>query len=101
MLEEEKMKVVELNMRDYENRNGYDSKFLDKEISIPIIPNNMVNDIVKLKNSDESELKYTNFSVVMSKSRGLAFFTVVNINGSELEELARRGDAWYYDPRIE
>ena len=101
MLEEEKMKVVELNIRDYENRNGYDSKFLDKEIPLPIIPNNMVNDIVKLKNSDESELKYTNFSVVMSKSRGLAFFTAVNINGSELEELERRDDAWYYDPRIE
>ena len=34
-----------------------------------------MNDIVKLKFSNDSELKYTNFSIVISKSRGLAFYT--------------------------
>ena len=46
-------------------------------------------------------MKYTNFSVVMSKSRGLAFYTAVNIDGSKLEQLERNNDVWYYDPRIE
>jgi endonuclease G len=47
------------------------------------------------------ELKYTNFSIVMSKSRGLAFYTAVNIDGSKLEPLDRKNDVWYYDSRIE
>ena len=102
MLEKDRIRVIELNIRDYKNRNGYDPKFLEKEaIPLPIIPDNLINDIIKLKNSDEIELKYTNFSIVMSKSRGLAFFTAVNINGSELEQMERERDVWYYDPRIE
>ena len=102
MLEKDNIKVIELNIRDYKNRNGYDPNFLEKEgIPLPIIPDNLINDIIKLKNSNEIELKYTNFSIVMSKSRGLAFFTAVNINGSELEQMERERDVWYYDPRIE
>ncbi|HEX2408396.1 MAG TPA: DNA/RNA non-specific endonuclease [Nitrososphaeraceae archaeon] len=56
---------------------------------------------MKLKNGNNEELKYTNFSAVMSKSRGLAFYTAVNIDGSKLEQLERNNDVWYYDPRIE
>jgi endonuclease G, mitochondrial len=37
----------------------------------------------------------------MSKSRGLAFYTAVNIDGSKLEPLERNNDVWYYEPRIE
>jgi endonuclease G len=60
-----------------------------------------MNDIVKIKFSNASKLKYTNFSIVMSKSRGLAFYTGVNIDGSQLKLLVRSRDVWYYDPRIE
>ena len=38
------------------------------------------------------ELKYTHFSVVMSKSRQLAFFTAVNIDGTHLQDLTRGTD---------
>lgn len=37
----------------------------------------------------------------MSKSRRLAFFTGVNIDGSELQSIKRERDRWYYDPRID
>jgi endonuclease G, mitochondrial len=56
---------------------------------------------VKLKNSNNEELKYTNFSAIMSKSRGVAFYTAVNIDGSKLQQLERNNDVWYYDHRIE
>ena len=95
------IKVIELNIRDYKNKNGYDPHFLEKTIPLPTISNRLTNDIVKLKNSNYSELKYTNFSIVISKSRKLPFFTAVNIDGSQLKLLERTSDAWYYDPRIE
>ena len=96
-----KEKVIELGSHNYENRNGYDANFLEKTVPLPSIPDKLIDDVVKLKNSNNKELKYTNFSVVMSKSRGLAFYTAVNIDGSKLEQLERNNDVWYYDPRIE
>lgn len=95
------IKVIELDVRDYKNRNGYDSNFLEKIVPLPNVSNELINDIVKLKNSSDNELKYINFSLVMSKSRKLPFFTAVNIDGSQLKLLERTRDAWYYDPRIE
>jgi endonuclease G len=96
-----KIKVIELDSHIYENRNGYNANFLENKVPLPSIPDNLKDDVVKLKNSNNEELKYTNFSVVMSKSRGLAFYTAVNIDGSELKQLERKNDVWYYDPRIE
>ena len=98
---DKEINVIELDSDTYENRNGYDPSFLEKEVPRPIIPVTLIDDVVKLKNSNNDELKYTNFSVVMSKSRGLAFYTAVNIDGSKLEPLNRNNDVWYYDPRIE
>ncbi len=101
MLENNDIKVIELNIRDYKNRNGYDPNFLENVIPLPILSDGLINDTVKLKNSNDMELKYTNFSIVMSKSRGLAFYTAVNIDGSKLEPLDRKNDVWYFDSRIE
>ena len=95
------IKVIELDSHNYNNRNGYNANFLEKKVPLPSIPDNLMDDVVKLKNSNNEELKYTNFSAVMSKSRGLAFYTAVNIDGSKLEQLERNNDVWYYDPRIE
>ena len=95
------IKVVEIDSHNYSNRNGYDSNFLEKKVPLPTITGNLIDDVVKLKNSTEEELKYTNFSAVMSKSRGLAFYTAVNIDGSKLQQLERKNDVWYYDSRIE
>jgi endonuclease G, mitochondrial len=95
------IKVIELDSDTYENRNGYDPSFLEQEVPRPSISDTLIDDVVKLKNSNNDELKYTNFSVIMSKSRGLAFYTAVNIDGSKLKPLERTNDVWYYDPRIE
>ena len=89
VIENSEIKVIELDIQDYDNRNGYDPSFLGKVISLPCISQDLMNDIVKLKFSNDSELKYTNFSIVISKSRGLAFYTAVNIDGSQLKLLER------------
>ena len=90
------IKVIELNSDNYTNRKGYDANFLEKNISLPSITDKLIDDVVKLKNSNKEELKYTNFSAVMSKSRGLAFYTAVNIDGSKLQQLERKNDVWYF-----
>jgi endonuclease G len=95
------IKIIELDIQDYKNRNGYNPNFLEEIIPLPTISNGAINDIVKLKNSSDVELKYTNFSIVLSKSRGLAFFTAVNIDGTKIKVLERKKDIWYYDPRID
>ena len=84
------IKVIELDSHNYQNRNGYDANFLEKRVPLPSIPDNLIDDVVKLKNSNNEELKYTNFSALMSKSRGLAFYTAVNIDGSKLQQLERK-----------
>jgi endonuclease G, mitochondrial len=95
------IKVVKLDIQNYKNKNGYDPNFLDKEVPLPNISDILLDDVVKVKNSNTGELKYTNFSLVMSKSRHLALYTAVNINGSKLELVERNRDVWYYDPRID
>jgi endonuclease G len=85
----------------YENVVGYDSLFLGQDVPLPKIAVDLEEDIVPLKSGIGNELKYTHFSVVMSKSRKLAFFTAVNIDGNDFVSVERDRDSWYYDPRIE
>jgi endonuclease G len=45
-------------------------------------------------------LKYHHYSVTVCRSRRLAFFTAVNIDGSLAKAPRREQDAWILDPRI-
>jgi endonuclease G, mitochondrial len=45
-------------------------------------------------------LHYMHFSIVMSMSRRLAYYTAVNIDGNQLMKIGRN-DKWYFDSRIE
>ncbi|MBN1357657.1 DNA/RNA non-specific endonuclease [Candidatus Bathyarchaeota archaeon] len=85
----------------YENVTGYDPSFLGKDVPLPKIPDNLEKDLAPLKSGTGNVLKYTHFSIVMSKSRRLAFFTAVNIDGNNFVDVERDRDYWYFDPRIE
>ena len=100
-MDEAKLERVALSPEWYGRSKGYDRKFLGVRVDLPALPPECVEDTVSLKDGSGRELKYTHFSVVMSKSRKLAFFTAVNIDGRRIEDLPRDRDVWYFDPRIE
>ncbi|MCZ2259765.1 DNA/RNA non-specific endonuclease [Sporosarcina sp. G11-34] len=97
----EELEVEELSDSWYEGLAGYDAQFLgdDFEVPLPIFRSDLEQDIAQLKDGS-SVLHYTHFSIVMSKSRRLAYYTVVNIDGNQLRKIGRN-DKWYLDSRLE
>lgn len=97
----EEMVVEELSDSWYEDSTGYDTQFLgdDYEVSHPKFRSDLEQDIAQLKDGSNM-LHYTHFSIVMSKSRRLAYYTVVNIDGNQLKKIGRN-DKWYLDSRID
>src|SRR5207244_3352986 len=88
---------------EFDNREGYDANFLGIEVPLPRPTGAMADDVLEYENTagkSVKELRYTHFTLVMSRSRRLCMFTAVNIAGDELEELVRAGDPWALDPRI-
>lgn len=85
----------------YAQSKGYEPDFLGQEVSLPTMSAALENDRVPLLDGSGWELKYTHFSIVMRKSRSLAFYTAVNIDGNRPGDSKRDRDKWYYDPRID
>lgn len=100
-MKETGLETMELALEWYAGSRGYDPEFLDRRVDLPALPAERSQDVALLKDGSGSELKYTHFSVIMSKSRQLALFTAVNIEGAHLQDLTRGNDKWYFDPRIE
>ncbi|SEB52893.1 DNA/RNA non-specific endonuclease [Paenibacillus sp. GP183] len=98
----ETMQVEELSIDSYNGLTGYDPAFLGETYTVPhpMFPTNKEQDLAPLS-SGGTILHYTHFSIVMSKSRRLAYYTVVNIDGNQLIDVPRANDKWYFDPRIE
>jgi endonuclease G len=96
------MNVGELAAEWYDGSTGYDPAFLGNRhvIPLPALSPGQEEDVA-VPAGGGRELRYTHFSVVMSRSRRLAFFTAVNIDGSRLKALGRDADTWYFDPRID
>ncbi|KEP28580.1 MULTISPECIES: DNA/RNA non-specific endonuclease [Bacillus] len=97
----EKIEIEQLGLEWYEGLKGYDPKFLGEnyEVPHPKLNSDIEDDIALLKNGG-AILDYTHFSILMSKSRRLAYYTAVNIDGGKLEDV-KREKKWYYDPRID
>jgi endonuclease G, mitochondrial len=87
---------------DYESRKGYDPAFLGEAvIHLPSFTDTeRENDRVLIGDTESAELRYHHFSVVMSRSRRLAFVTAVNIDGRKRLSVLRTSDRWIFDPRI-
>lgn len=90
---------IERRPEDYANRRGYDSGFLGVEVPLPEVVEAAEDVLTFEEDGDvQSELKYQNFSVVMSSSRRLCRFSAVNIDGKLSRRTQRTG--WVTDPRI-
>lgn len=84
----------------FPNRDGYDSNFLGRPLSLPKLGPSIQDKAAPLiGRPNETELKYTNFSIVMNKERRQAFYSAVNIDGAKLEDRPRNGK-WTIDSRI-
>ncbi len=94
---------------DLKGRKGYESGFLgdsdDLTVTLPTLTDKIKDKavVVSPEASGQSKynLDYTHFSIVMNGERRLAFFTATNIDGSTVNRVKRKGDVWFYDPRIE
>jgi len=90
------------NAEAFEDRNGYENDFLDGwKIKLPELKGEAKSDMRKLRRGGTGvELKYQNFSVIMSVSRRLPLITAVNINGEEAKKEARIS-VWSFDGRLD
>ncbi len=87
---------------DYRDREGYQPDFLGggkMKVGLPTVSRG-ANDVLKFEfdGKNATELKYLHYSVVMSRSRRMCFFSAVNIDGNLSKKSARV--AWKWDPRI-
>lgn len=86
---------------DYSDREGYLEDFLGKKMKVPL-PSVKTNarDVLEYDNdgNQDTVLRYEHYSVVMSKSRRMCYFSAVNIDGNLSKKSARV--QWKWDPRI-
>ncbi|MFT4444674.1 DNA/RNA non-specific endonuclease [Parvimonas sp. G1967] len=84
-----------------QKEDGYDSTFLGLEynVDLPKLSEDMKKDVSR-KEDGGYVLDYTHFSIVMCRSRCLAYFTAVNIDGNQAQNIKRSGDTWNFDSRI-
>lgn len=98
----EPMEVGILEEDWYADASGYDPAFLGAgfEVPLPVLGTALMDDAAQTSDG-KTVLDYTHFSIAMSKSRRLAFYTAVNIDGNQLVDVKRGNDRWYFDPRID
>lgn len=95
------LEIAEMSQEQLANKRGFDPAFLGVTVPLPQLPEALQADAAPLVDGSGSELKYSHFSVVMSKARRLAYFTAVNIDGASLQQPRRKRDVWYFDPRLD
>ncbi len=87
---------------EFEGRSGYDPEFLDGwRIELPMATGDAAGDMQRLRRGGRGvELKYHNFSVIMSASRRMPMLTAVNIDGTESRSVPRLS-SWSFDGRLD
>jgi endonuclease G len=85
---------------DYVNALGYNPEFLGVRVDLPTLSAALSADAAPRSDGRGVVLDYTHFSLVMSRSRRMALYTAVNIDGKRRKKIARERDRWYYDPRL-
>jgi len=92
---------AEGRVEDYSEREGYRANFLGNGFDIALPEIEAQDDIVTFSEPGDDTafvLRYRHFSVIMSASRRMCFFSAVNLNGKESRR-SKRGP-WKIDPRI-
>ncbi len=79
---------------------GYDPRFLGPRVELPRLSAAQLADVAERLDGGGHVLDYVHFSLVMCRSRRLAYFTAVNIDGRHIKTITRDRDVWYFDPRL-
>lgn len=92
----------------FDGAAGYVPTFLGDEFPIPLpeMTSEVERELATLKDSDETELKYDNYSLMMNRERRTAFFVAANVDGSllwgvQLGVGLPPRPKWSWDPRME
>ena len=89
---------------DYTTRNGYDADFLGLPVPLPVLTaaqrSETATNTQARPGRDDVVLDSHHYSVVVHRTRRIAWFTAVNIDGSTWRDLPRETDKWIFDPRI-
>ena len=81
--------------KDLKNRAGYADDFLsDFVVPWPTVDQPLAGDV------QPKRLDYTHFSITLSRSRRLALYVGVNIDGAKHVDITRSNDTWAYDGRL-
>lgn len=80
---------------------GYSSTFLKLFVPLPTLSDAQKADAARTLDTNSLVVPYTNFSLAISKSRRVAFYTAVNIDGKKFQPVTRTRDKWAYDTRID
>jgi endonuclease G len=91
---------------DYASRKGFDPEFLgsgEHAVPLPTLPPDLealaaVNTAAAVE--PRYLLPYHHFTIALNRTRRLAFFTAVNIDGALAHPEKRERDHWFLDPRI-
>ncbi len=92
--------VERMEPEDYADRTGYDNDFLGVSVPLPAMKKQMEKDLAPVIGNEDGVLQYTHFSLQMSKSRRLAFYTASNIDGDTSMRIVRGTDKWIEDGRL-
>ena len=85
----------------FAGREGYDAAFIEGlSVPLPRPLARMRADVLPIEHSADGRLNYQHFSVVLSKSRRMAMFVAVNIDGQKSKKIERANDVWALDGRV-
>lgn len=85
----------------FAGRTGFDKNHLAGfPLDLPRPLGAKAQDVYGLLSDPTGRLDYMHFSVVMSRSRRMAMFVAVNIEGKEAERILRGRDKWFLDGRL-
>jgi len=91
---------VDVDQTNYDERNGYDPKFLGGGLVVPLpkVQKQRFGKVLLVKG--KSEIKYYNYSLVINRTRKLAYFSVANVDVDKFRgNRDADGDTWYLDTR--
>jgi endonuclease G len=92
--------TAERDLELFRRVKGYEADFLGPDVALPSLSAAQLADVAPRLDGRGHLLEYVHFSVVMSRTRRMAYYTAVNIDGRKTKTIKRDDDVWYFDPRI-